>query len=148
MNIDIDGVDWIADRPMTDAYNEIRESNLCVETKFLSHLIVEAFPPSKNNKISGVEMFSYHEDFTRSRSFDVTKAVFGKRLTNILSKANICSEGDETHKAFHKVRSKTGIVWQIDRELAFDWLKNKKYTTATVLTEIADENFYNFFDTL
>ena len=148
MNIDIDGVDWIADRPMTDAYNEIRESNLCVETKFLSHLIVEAFPPSKNNKISGVEMFSYYEDFTRSRSFDVTKAVFGKRLTNILSKANICSEGDETHKAFHKVRSKTGIVWQIDRELAFDWLKNKKYTTATVLTEIADENFYNFFDTL
>jgi len=148
MSIDISGIDWIKDRPMTDAYNEIRESSLSYEIKFLSHLIVEAFPPYRNNKISGMELYDYYDQYTRNKTHDVTKAVFGKRLSTLLIEDDIFSEGEQKHNAFHKIRGKQGVAWEIDRELAFDWLKKNKYTTATELTEIIDVHNYSFFNTL
>jgi len=148
MSIDISGIDWIHDRPMIDTYNQIRESSLSYEIKFISHLIVEAFPPTKNNKVSGVDMYDYYEQYTRNKTHDVTKAVFGRRLSTLLADENIFSEGEQNHNVFHKIRNKQGIVWQIDRELAFEWLKKKKYTTATELTDITDVNNYSFFSTL
>jgi hypothetical protein len=95
-----------------------------------------------------MELYDYYDQYTRNKTHDVTKAVFGRRLSTLLADENIFSEGEQNHNVFHKIRNKQGIVWQIDRELAFEWLKKKKYTTATELTDITDVNNYSFFSTL
>jgi len=148
MAVDISNVDWISDRPKNASYDEIRGCALPIEIKFISHLIVYAFPPLTNGKLPASELYTLFEQYTSHRSCEITQAVFGKRIVDVLKKGCVFSNGD-TRNAFHKTRGKTGYQWEINRELAFEWLKNSNYTTAVELTEICDDiEGYSFIDTL
>jgi hypothetical protein len=147
MSVNIEGTKWESERPKNQAYQELRGMALDIEIKFLSHFIVEGFPPS-TNKITAENLFGNFLDFTTGSKYEYTKLSFGRKLADLLKKGEVFSENDQPKKAFHRTRGAFGMTWLINRQKAFDWLKSENYTDVNELHEITSGSNYNYNNTL
>ena len=136
MGVDLEGFDFWAERPMTEAYQEIRTASLPVEIKFLTHHIVDAYPlhiNSPNLPMRGTELYSLYERYNPS-GLEMTPARFGARLKNFLRTKGVYSENTppEERNIFHKNRTQEGVSWYIKRQEAFEWLQREQFIPATI----------------
>ena len=136
MEQEVQDFNW-ADRPVSEAYKEIRMSSLPKEAKFLIHLITQAWPfqYGSKGKLGGLEaryLFALFESYCGQSNYNEkpNPSGFGSRLRNFLKKQSVYSEKDEERRAFHKELNTMGYTtWIIDREMAFNWLKKENFTT-------------------
>ena len=149
MKVDLEGFDFWKERPITDAYREIRSASLPNEIKFLVHFITEAFPVTlapPGADMRGYDLYQVFDNFSPS-SNETNAARFGTRLRNFLKTKGVYSEGTETRNIFHKSRGANGVVWQIDRLRAFEWLQFQNFTSLTELPPpISYRNSHGDFD--
>ncbi len=124
---DVENYDWKKERPEDEAYLAMRLASLPIETKFIIHFITEAFP-AHTNKIKGTDLFEIFKCYyPRYQAVDMDMNKFGMRLKSALTRGDAFSMGDEPMKAFHKTTQP--VVWEIDRQKAFRWIKDSNYTT-------------------
>jgi hypothetical protein len=83
MGLDLSSIDWIRDRPMTDAYNDMRVNSLAIEIKFLL-----SFSSGREEVIdkTGKELFGMFQHYLQEIGSDVkTNPIkFGINLKKIL----------------------------------------------------------------
>ena len=136
MGVDIANYNFDAERPVeADAYIEMRNISLPREIKFVSHFITHAFPRSlcgEDDTIKATEFFRVFENFVGRTNDEISPNLFGQRLRAQLKKFGVYSEKNEERKAFHKIRGEDGVKWKIDRRLAYEWLREKRFTTSSL----------------
>lgn len=134
MGIDISEVDWKADRPMHQVYQEMRQNCLPQEIKWLVTLI-EDFPAEWVEKpIKNSHMFDSFARFV-SAKYEPCNKKFGRALGLLIDQKGL--------PGLQKTRDRTGVIWRIDREVVFEWLKDNKYTSQTELEEPVAMTFSN-----
>lgn len=121
-------LDFEADRPKTDAYYDIQEACLSVDLKWILNLVIDDFPKEFEKEVGNFELFQNYKG-TLPPNYDTSIVKFGK----MLKKLDI--------PGFTKVRSKFGVKWNIDRNLAFKWLQEKNYTREKVLPDTVEIEF-------
>jgi len=135
MNIDVDHVNWINDRPITETYVEMKYTALPSSIKWLDYLITENYPSSwiSGRLISNSTLYDNYRNFGHSAEKSIVQ--FGKELKRLIDKEGL--------KGFTKHRDMNGIKYEINREDLFNWLKEKGYTLAkeleTPVSDIVDE---------
>jgi len=124
MGIDLSSIDWINHRPVTEAYQEIRESCLPVSIKWVSNLIDEFPSEWVGTNVSSKYLFENFDRFTHGKTNKTLKG-FGKVLEMLIKKNGMYG--------FEKKRINTGVVWLINRDIVFEWLQEHNYTTTESL---------------
>lgn len=138
MGIDIENVNWINDRPLTETYVEMKYTALSSFTKWLDYLITESFPTSwVGRQVDGFVIYNNYRYFGHSN--EKSHVQFGKEIKRLQEKEGL--------RGFTKLdnRSRRGALYEIDREEVFKWLKEKNYTTAKQLEPTIDPSFENDF---
>ena len=128
MAIDLTQVDWIADRPVNNVYREMKYNAISSFLKWLDTTITEAFPREWNNKeircsvlYDNYKMFGHHSHEKNDRAF-------GKEIKRLIERDNL--------RGFEKATLLDGRArYTIDREVVFEWLKEKGYTLADSLEQ-------------
>jgi len=138
MKRNIEGIDWVNDRPRTEAHIEMEMSSLPPELKFLEHYITRAYPDfiQGGRDISGKDFFKLFQKFYPAHAkYDYDLQKFGLNMRKLLKNEGVYSDTTslkqspyEVIKPFHKSRDQHGITWVINRAEAFEWLKAKGYT--------------------
>jgi hypothetical protein len=135
MSIDLSSVDWDNDRPITDAYSEIRESCLPIPIKWISNLIDEFPARWVGTNISNKELFENFDIFTNGKSNKTLKS-FGKIMEMLIKKNGMVG--------FEKTHTRTGAVWLINRQMVFQWLQKNNYTTTSHLEIPVSECLFSY----
>ena len=118
---DIKDIDWINDRPVNAIYEEMRQTCLSWDIKWIENLIVYQFPHEwVNNPVKTLDLCFNYNRFTPSSFDDKNEKAFGILLSKLVSQKSM--------PGLEKIRRNTGMVWNIDRRAIFNWLKEKKYT--------------------
>ena len=113
----------LTDIPITDPLNEIKQSCLPLEIKWVCNLIIDNFPTSwVGQNIDNIQLYYSYKEFIPSK-FDSDIRGFGI----IMKKLNI--------DGFIRGRNKYGITWLIDRQRILDWLILKKYTDENIVQD-------------
>ena len=134
MSIDISKVDWIADRPHTQVYQDMRQNCLPQEVKWLVHLI-EEFPAEWVNKpIKNTDLFDSYARFVPAK-YEPSNKSFGRTIATLIKKKGLVG--------LEKDRNTAGMVWNINRNAVFEWLEANKYTSLTELEEPVALRFSN-----
>ena len=138
MKRNIEDIDWVNDRPRTEAHIEMEMSALPPELKFLEHYITRAYPDfiQGGRDISGKDFFKLFQKFYPAHAkYDYDLQKFGLNMRKLLKNEGVYSDTTslkqspyEVMKPFHKSRDQHGITWVINRAEAFEWLKAKGYT--------------------
>ena len=125
MDIDVSNVNWIEDRPMTKTYQEMKYTALSSFIKWIDYLITENYPTSWEGR--PVDARVIYENYREYGHTQVkTNVQFGKELKRLQDKEGL--------PGFIKYdKSRTGMRYQIDREVVFNWLRDKGYTVSTEL---------------
>ncbi len=129
MGLDISQVNWIADRPITQAYKDIRMSCLPWDIKWIENLIVHDFPQEwVDNPVSTQDLCFRFNLFTPSGFENKTTQGFGLLLKKLIDNKKL--------QGFVKQEGrKSGTLWNIDREQVFGWLRKNEYTSESELTD-------------
>ncbi len=150
LNVDLTGFDFWRERPITEAYREIRSASLPSEIKFLVHFIIDAYPVTlqpPGSSIKGYDLYRIYDRYSPSANETNNPARFGTRLRNFLRTKGKYSEGSQERNIFHKSRGADGVGWSIDRTRAFDWLRDENFTSVETLPEaISYQNYGGDFN--
>lgn len=134
---DVSQVDWVEDRPITRAYQQMRNSCLPQIVKWLVYLVVEDWPNTFGLEVSGRRL---HEHFNRFSTSDqqVNSASFGLKMRRLLDDYDL---GEEL---IQKITRNTGTFWRLDRLGLYEWLLEKGYTDheGELPTPTIQRNFY------
>ena len=131
---------WNADtsRPRTQAYAEIRMMSLAPELRFMSYFITDAFQNTlapRGALIKAHHLWRIYCEFNPRADVD-SRGVssFGTKLKKFFVDEGVYSEGSLPQaewNVFHKTRDEFSVKWSIDRQKAYEWLKEKQYTQHT-----------------
>lgn len=127
LTVDVDDVDWYEDRYCADAYFEMKQRCLPKVIKWLEHLIVEEFPKKFNRPVGSDVLLRDYNEYSGER---ISPEAFGLRMKSLFDSPH---QINEKSQALVKGRSNRGVVWNINREACFNWLKDKKYTMSNTL---------------
>jgi len=127
---DLTGIDWVEDVPKTKAFLEVRNSCLPPVLKWLEYLVVDAFPKSFEQDITGrpnkfVKSSSLLSHFSswNTREGRVSDASFGLKMKK-------CKEEfDIPDTALLGVHRNDGKYWFVDRVCLYDWLVLRGFTS-------------------
>lgn len=128
MAIDLTEVNWIADRPVNTVYREMKYNAISSFLKWLDTMITEAFPRDwQNNKpIKCSVIYDEYKKF--GHHTEKNDRAFGKEIKRLIERDNL--------RGFDKATLLDGRArYTINREVVFDWLKEKGYTLADELEE-------------
>tara|TARA_R110000796_G_scaffold32309_1_gene84738 strand:- start:157 stop:2265 length:2109 start_codon:yes stop_codon:yes gene_type:complete len=119
--IDLTKVNWIKDRPVTDAYREMKHHGVPSMVKWLDYLVTEDFPAkwSDNQNIKAAELYRNYQAF--GHTIEKSPIQFGMSFKKM------------EVKGIEKVHTKTGACFKMCRETIFEWLKEHDYTLADTL---------------
>lgn len=133
-SIDLSKVDWINDRPITEIYKDIQETNIKIEIKFFKWL-VDTNSIETELEYSGMSLFEhYHEFLDKCKypsSFSMNNTVWGRCIKPYID------------VFIKKTRTKTGIGYKIKVGDVKNWLIEKKYITDYMIQdgEIDDDEY-------
>lgn len=127
MALDLTKVDWIADRPKNNVYREMKYNAISSFLKWLDTLITEAFPKEwKNKEVMCKDMYEDYKKF--GHYTEKNDRAFGKELKRLVDKDNL--------RGIEKATLLDGRArYTINREVVFEWLKEKGYTLADELEQ-------------
>jgi hypothetical protein len=130
MSVNVEDVDWIADRPKNTVYEEMRYNALPSFIKWLDYTIVENFKNFWINK--PVEFNTLFEDYKSfGHTIEKSSIQFAKELKRLIEKEGLVGFEKTT-------KSSKGMRYYIDREKVFGWLKEKHYTLADNLEPVLE----------
>jgi len=118
MKINIEKVDWIADRPKSKLYKDMKYNSLPSFVKWLDFMITEQYPFRKNAEIEIEDLYSEYRTFGHTR--EMNKITFGRTLQDYIKNRGLTG--------FTHTRKTNGVIYQIKREEVYDWLKKNEYT--------------------
>lgn len=134
-NLDISNVDWINDRPITEIYQEIQESNAPIHIKFFKHLSEEN-EDQTTLKYSGMGLFEHFNKFLEEGKYSgytMNNTAWG-RLIKPLIKAK---EDDDCCKAFIvKSMSKGCVVYKVLIADLRKWLVANKHLPKCLIEDV------------
>lgn len=138
MALDISQVNWIADRPITEAYRDIRMSCLPWDIKWVDNLIC-SFPKEwEGKKVSVGDLCDNYNAFTPNGFENKNTNSMGILLKNLQNKKKLVGFDKQP-------RGKHGWTYIIDRVVVFLWLQLNEYTEETSLPEPVELEFSNNF---
>lgn len=118
---DITNVDWTNDRPKNELYEEMRQSCLSWDIKWIENLIVYQYPIEwVNNPVKTLDLCFNYNNFTPKSFDDKNEKAFGILLSRLINQKGLTG--------IQMIKKRDGRVWSIHRQLVFEWLKNHKYT--------------------
>ncbi len=125
MNVDVSQVNWIADRPINETYREMKYNSQSSFIKWLDYMIVEDYKNYwTNQKIELKTLFEDYKSFGHTN--EKSNVQFAKEIKRLIEK--------EGMRGLEKTGSVHGrAMYQMNREVVFDWLKEKDYTLAKEL---------------
>lgn len=128
---DISKVDWINDRPKNEMYEDMRQSCLPWDIKWLEDLIVYNFPRAwEGQSIKLIDLCQSYNRFTPNTFEDRNEKSFGLMLAKLMNQKKI--------KGLSKFRNNTFRGYVIDRTEVFKWLVDNKYTLEDTMNEACD----------
>jgi len=135
MKRDISKVKWVDDRPLTNAYKQMKRSCLPECLKWFEYFIVEDFPGKST--IEGARLKAHYEQWATKA---INSGKFGLHLKKILEKIDSLGGNNERYKNMMKKSARGPYTWTFDRQACFQWLQENSFTAAD---ELLDANLSN-----
>lgn len=119
--IDFSNVDWIADRPKSQLYMEMKYNSLPSFVKWLDYFITEDFICQETFKINPVTVDTLHDHYKNfGHTREMNKIAFARTIKDYITKKSM--PGFEYQRNANKSR------YFINRKEVFEWLKANDYT--------------------
>jgi hypothetical protein len=131
-SIDLSKVDWINDRPLTEIYRDIQETNIKIEIKFFKWL-AETNKDETELRYTGMTLFEhYHEFLDKCKypaSFSMNNTAWGRCIKPYID------------VFIKKTRSNSGVGYKIKIGDVRRWLIEKKYMMDFIIIDEDNDDY-------
>ena len=136
MKRDISKVKWVSERPLTEAYKQMKRSCLPPRLKWFEYFITEDFP--RKSTIPAERLRAHYE---RWDAKPIKPSEFGYLMKEIVAKIDEHNKSNnERYKNIVKKSARGPYDWTFDRQACFEWLQENAFTAAE---ELQDANVSN-----